>query len=259
MPTVTSTDGTGIEYELSGAGPVVVFIGSGPTDRTSNAELAGLLAGSCTVINYDRRGRGGSGDTAPYAVEKEIEDLQAVVDAAGAPVSLFGDSGGAFLAFRAVAGGMRVDRIAVWEAPYIVPGSRPPVPDDYAEQQAALATAGDSGAMAELFLGTAVGMPAEFVAGLKAGPYWSFLADAASPALVYDAQLAGDFGIDSAQQAKVSCPVLILDGNTTPWLSETADALAKMTPGAVRQTLDGQQHNVEAAVLAPALSAFFAG
>jgi alpha-beta hydrolase superfamily lysophospholipase len=257
MSTVLSIDGTGIEYDRSGEGPVVILIGAGPTDRSANAELASLLTQSCTVINYDRRGRGGSGDTAPYSVDKEVEDLRAVADAAGEPVSLFGTSGGTFLAFRAVAGGMAVERIAVWEPPYILPGSRPPVPADYAQQQTALAERGDTSAMAELFLRTAVGMPPEFVAGLKDGPYWEFLAAAASPALVYDAELAGDFAIDPDQQAKVSCPVLVLDGNSTPWLSEAAEAVVKVTPDAVRQTLDGQQHNVEASALAPALSAFF--
>lgn len=257
MATVKSADGTQIYYEATGSGPAVVLICAGPTDRNSNAELAGLLSESCTVINYDRRGRGDSGDTAPYSVDREIEDLHAVVEAAGGTVALFGNSGGAFLAFGAVAGGMPCDRIAVWEPPYILPGSRPPVPVDYADQQAALAEKDDRGAMAELFLVTAVGMPAEVVAGLRQGPYWGFLEMAASPALVYDAQLAGDFAIDKQQQSRVTCPVLVVDGATTPWLSQAADAVADSTPGAVRETLPGQQHNVEATALAPALARFY--
>jgi alpha-beta hydrolase superfamily lysophospholipase len=193
-----------------------VLICAGPTDRSSNAELADLLAASCTVINYDRRGRGRSGDTAPYSVDREIEDLQAVVDSAAGPVGLFGTSGAAFLAFRAAASGVPCVSIAVWEPPYILPGSRPPVPDDYADRQAELAEKGDTGAMAELFLVTAVGMPAQMVTGMRQAPFWKFMEAAASPALVYDAQLAGDFRLDPAQQAKVTCPVLVLDGGTTP-------------------------------------------
>lgn len=257
MATVKSADGTPIDYEVSGSGPTVVLICAGPTDRNSNAELAQLLTDSCTVVNYDRRGRGASGDTPPYSVEREVEDLWAVVETAGGPASLFGNSGGAFLAFRAVAGGMPCERIAVWEAPYVLPGSRPPVPDDYADQQAALAAKGDAGAMAELFLVTAVGMPAEVVAGMRQGPYWGYLEAAASPALVYDAQLAGDFSLDPQQQSRISCPVLVLDGATTPWISEAADALADATPAAKRQTLTGQPHNADAAALAPALARFF--
>lgn len=253
----TSSDGTRIEYDKSGSGPTVLLIGAGPTDRSSNADLAELLSASCTVVNYDRRGRGGSGDTLPYRVLREIEDLQAVADAVGGPVSLFGTSGGALLAFKAAAAGMPVARIAAWEPPFIPAGSREPVPADYADQQAALSRQGDLAGMVELFLTTAVGMPGEFVGGMRQGPFWQFLEAAASPALVYDAQLAGDFGVDAEQQAKVTCPVLVLDGGTTPWLTEAADATAKATPRSVRRTLSGQQHNVEAGALAPALAEFF--
>ena len=257
MTSVRSADGTTIDFEITGSGPTVVLICAGPTDRNSNAELAGLLAGSCTVVNYDRRGRGASGDTPPYAVEREIDDLRAVVEAAGGRVGLFGSSGGAFLAFRAVANGMACERIAVWEPPYVLPDTRPPVPADYADQQAELAEKGDTGAMAELFLVTAVGMPAEMVAGMRQDPSWAYLEAAAAPALVYDAQLAGDFAIDTQQQSHIRCPVLVVDGATTPWLTQAADAVAAATPTAVRQTLAGQHHNVQASVLAPALARFF--
>ncbi len=258
MSDITSADGTRIEYDQTGSGPAVILISAGPTDRNSNAELAGLLADSCTVINYDRRGRGGSGDTAPYSVDREVEDLRVVAEAAGGPVSLFGTSGGAFLAFRAAAAGMPCTSVAAWEPPYIMEGSRPPVPADYAEQQASLAKQGDPGAMVELFMASAVGMPPEFVAGMRQAPFWGFLEAAASPALVYDAELAGDFSLDTGELAKVSCPVLVLDGGTTPWLSHAADAVAAAAPAAARQTLTGQQHNVEATALAPALARFFA-
>ncbi|WP_328519892.1 hypothetical protein [Kribbella sp. NBC_00359] len=156
-----------------------------------------------------------------------------------------------------MANGLAVRRIAAWEPPYILPGTRPPAPADYAEQQAALAAAGDRSGMAELFLSKAVGLPPEFVKPLMEGPYWGFLEAAASPALVYDAQLAGDFALDVKQQANVGCPVLILDGGTTEWLTKTADAVADASPHSTRQTLHGQQHNVEAAALVDPLVAFF--
>jgi hypothetical protein len=111
--------------------------------------------------------------------------------------------------------------------------------------------------MAELFLVTAVGMPAEMVAGMRQAPFWGFMEAAASPALVYDAQLAGDFRLDPEQQAKLICPVLVLDGGTTPWLTQASEAVAAATQTAERQTLARQPHNVAAEALAPALSAFF--
>ena len=257
MPTVTSADGTRIEHDRTGAGPTVIIIGAGPNDRNANAELAGLLATRCTVINYDRRGRGGSGDTQPYSPDREIEDLRAVADAAGAPVSLFGTSGGAFIAFRAVAAGMPVERIAVWEPPYPSSVSGPAVPPDYLQQQKALADRGHGGDMVELFLTAAVGLPAEVVAGMRQAPFWAVLEAAANPALVYDAEIAGDFAIPVDQLARLDCPVLVLDGGTTPWLTRCSDAVAEALPKADRKTLAGQQHNVEATALTPALADYF--
>src|SRR2546423_14641652 len=106
MPKAISADGTQLDYDESGSGPTVVLINAGPTDRNSNAELAGLLSGSCRVINYDRRGRGGSGDTAPYSVDREVEDLEAVARRAGGEVAPFGRPRGAVLAVPAVAAGL---------------------------------------------------------------------------------------------------------------------------------------------------------
>lgn len=259
MSIATSADGTRIDYETAGDGPTVILICAGPNDRNSNAELAGLLASTCRVVNYDRRGRGASGDTAPYSVEREVEDLRAVADAVRGEhgVNVFGTSGGAFLAFRAAADGMPVDSLAVWEPPYILPGTRPAVPADYADQQAKLAADDRRGEMVELFMTDAVGMPAEVVAGMKQAPFWEFVEQAASPALVYDAQLAGDFSLDPDQLANVACPVLVLQGGTTGWLTAAAEGVSGALPAAQSQTLTGQPHNVDAKVLAPALSDFF--
>lgn len=258
MPTVTSADGTRIDYDQTGAGPAVIVIGAGPTDRTANAELAGLLATRCTVVNYDRRGRGGSGDTPPYTPDREVEDLRAVAGAAGGPVSVFGSSGGAFIAFRAAAAGMPVERIAVWEPPYPGSVSGPAVPTDYKQRLKVLADKGRHGDMVELFLTAAVGMPAEVVDGMRQAPFWPSLEAAANPALLYDAELAGDFTVPVDQLARVDRPVLVLDGGTAPWMTRSADAVAKALPNADRKTLVGQRHNVEAAVLAPALADYFA-
>ena len=254
MPSTTSADGTVIDFDQLGDGPAVILICAGPTDRNSNGELAGLLAASCTVFNYDRRGRGQSGDTAPYSVQREIEDLDAVITAAGGSAAVFGNSGGAFLAVQAVAKGLPITKLAFWEPPYIIEGTRPAVPADYREQQEKLLAEGRPGDMVELFLTKAVGMPAEVVAGMRQAPFWPYM-EPTAPALVYDAILAGDFSIPD-EVSSIDVPAVVLDGGTTPWLTTSADAVAAKLPNAQRQTLAGQQHNVEAAALAPAVAAF---
>lgn len=262
MSHVISADGTRIEYDRTGdrpAGPAVVLINAGPTDRNANAELAGLLSGSCTVFNYDRRGRGGSGDTTPHSPDREIEDLHAVVTAAGGQAHVFASSGGAFIALPAAAAGVPISSIALWEPPYAVGAGRPPVPSDYAAHMAELSAQNRPGDMVEYFLTAAAGMPAEIVGGMRQAPFWPFLEAAANPGLHYDAVIAGDFSVPTGVLADVPCPVLVLDGGTTPWLTQAADAVAEAAPKSSRQTLTGQQHDVQPSALAPALSAYFTG
>jgi pimeloyl-ACP methyl ester carboxylesterase len=164
------------------------------------------------VLNYDRRGRGDSGDTAPYAVDREYEDLEAVIDAAGGSASLFGNSGGGILALEAAARGLAVTRIAVWEPPYIIDGSRPPVSADYRRQLGDLLAAGRRGDMVELFLTQAAGIPATFVAAIRQSPFWASQ-EAAAHTLVYDADIVGDFSLPAARLAAVKAP---------PWSSTGA-------------------------------------
>jgi pimeloyl-ACP methyl ester carboxylesterase len=127
MPQVTSRDGTSIAYDRQGAGPAVVLVGGGLVDpvsgrpgRWENAPLAAALAGRFTVYNYDRRGRGDSGDTLPYAVDRELEDLQALLDQAGGSAHLYGVSSGGALVLEAAAAGLPTDRLAVYEVPCFV-------------------------------------------------------------------------------------------------------------------------------------------
>jgi pimeloyl-ACP methyl ester carboxylesterase len=167
-----------------------------------NAPFVGLLAPRLTVLNYDRRGRGDSGDTAPYAVDREYEDLEAVIDAAGGSASLFGNSGGGILALEAAARGLAVTRIAVWEPPYIIDGSRPPVPADYRRQLGDLPAAGatwsscpdpgggDPGHLRRLH-------PPVAVLGVAGG---------GGARLVYDADIVGDFSLPAARLATVKAP-----------------------------------------------------
>ena len=256
MSTVVSHDGTVIAFDRSGNGPPLVIVGAGPTDRRAHQPLAALLASRFTVLNYDRRGRGDSGDTAPYTVDREYEDLAAVIGEAGGSAGVFGDSGGGILALEAAARGLPITRLAVWEPPYVIDGSRPPVPQDYREQLAALLAVGRRGDMVELFLTQAVGMPAGAVAPMRRSPFWPSM-ESVAHALVYDAMIVGDFSLPAGRVAGVTAPTLVLDGGQTPWLSAAARAVGDAVPGARRHTLEGQPHNVDAAALAPALVEFF--
>jgi pimeloyl-ACP methyl ester carboxylesterase len=256
MDTVTSADGTTIAFDRAGDGPPVILINAGPTDRTVNAPLVGLLAPHFTVVNYDRRGRGDSGDTAPYAVDREYEDLAAVIGEAGGAACVFGNSGGGILALEAAARGLPITKLAVWEPPIAIDGSRPPLPQDYRERLARLLAAGRRGDMVELFLTQAVGMPTEVVAGMRQAPFWPSM-EAVAHALIYDAMIVEGFSQPTGRVAGVKVPTLVLDGGQTPWLSTAAQAVADAVPDARRRTLQGQPHNVDAAALAPALAAFF--
>jgi hypothetical protein len=145
----------------------------------------------------------------------------------------------------------------VWEPPYIIDGSRPPVPADYRRQLADLLAAGRQGDMVELFLTQAAGIPAPFVASIRQSPFWASQ-EAVAHALVSDADIVGDFSLPAARLAAVKAPTLVVDGGQTPWLSTSADAVADALPDARRRTLEGQPHNVDAAALAPVLAEFLA-
>jgi pimeloyl-ACP methyl ester carboxylesterase len=255
MDKVISKDGTPIVFDQVGEGPAVVLIGGGPTTRVVNTAVAELLAPSFRVLNYDRRGHGDSGDTAPYTVDREFEDLDALIAAAGGSAYVYGTSGGAMIALEAAARGLAISRLVVWEPPYIVDDSRPPVPADYLQQLTDLLAAGRRGDMLELFFTKAANLPAEFVSPMRQSPFWSAMEDLA-PTLVYDAMLTGDFSLPTKRIASVTVPTLVLDGGTTPWLSNAARAVADTLPDARRRTLHGQPHNVEPAAIAPVLAEF---
>ncbi len=265
MDTVTSKDGTTIAFDRSGEGPAIVLVGGAFQHRAidpSTARLAELLAPSFTVYHYDRRGRGDSGDTAPYAVEREIEDIDALIQDAGGSASLFGMSSGAVLALDAAAHGLAVTKLALYEPPFVVDDSRPPVPQDYTERLTGLLVEGRRGDAVELFMTEAVGMPAEAVAPMRGGPFWSPLEDVAHT-LPYDAAIMGDTQsgspLPAGRWAAVTAPTLVIDGGASPdWARNAVAALAQALPIAERRTLIGQTHQVDPEVLAPELEAFLA-
>ena len=257
MNRLTSSDGTTIAFDLLGDGPPVILVCGGSTDRTANAGEAELLAEHFTVFNYDRRGRGDSGDKAPYAVEREVEDLDAVIAAAGGSASVYGTSSGAALALEAAASGLAITKLALWEPPFIVEG-RPRPPADTARILTELVAAGRRGDAVEYFMANVVGLPPEFVPEAKKAPWWP-AQEALAHTLAYDATIMGDYSLPTERAASVMVPTLVIDGGTSfPWIRKTAQAIADVIPETQRRTLEGQTHNVAAEAIAPELVEFFA-
>jgi pimeloyl-ACP methyl ester carboxylesterase len=257
MEQVTSKDGTTIAFDRLGEGPAVILVSGGSVDRSSLAALADLLSRHFTAFNYDRRGRGPSGDTPPYAVEREVEDIDAVVGAAGGSAYLFGSSSGAALALEAARQlPNRITKLALWEPPYI-PEGFPRPPADTAKTFSDLVAAGKRGDAAEYFMAKVVGMPPEFVAQARSSPWWP-AQEALAHTLAYDATIMGDYVLPTERAAQVTIPTVVLDGGASfPFLHPTALALAAALPNGRQQTLEGQSHDVAAEVLAPALTEFF--
>jgi alpha-beta hydrolase superfamily lysophospholipase len=262
MQRVVSEDGTQIAVERVGTGAPLVIVGGALSTRASNSLLVEVLADKFSVLSYDRRGRGDSGDTDEYAVEHEVADLAAVVSLAGDAVSVFGSSSGGNLALRAAGAGLQIDRLALWEPNFLADASRPALPADYVDHLNALVAEGRRGDAVEYFMTAAVGVPAEFVSPMREMPFFAGM-EAVAHTLAYDGRVVGAAmaGRPPAPDdfAAVRIPTLILDGGTTPWLSAGADALAAALPDAKRRTLHGQPHDVDALALAPALRDYFSG
>jgi pimeloyl-ACP methyl ester carboxylesterase len=258
MKKAISKDGSSIVYDQLGKGPAVILVCGGSVDRASNAPLAALLAKHFTVFNYDRRGRGGSGDTPPYAVEREVEDIDAIVAAAGAAAFLYGTSSGAALALEAtrkLSG--KITRLALWEPPYFVDESSPRPPADTAWTFTELVSAGLRGDAVEFFMAKVVGMAPEFVAEARKAPWWQ-AQEAIAHTLAYDATIMGDYSLPAERIAAINVPTIVIDGGASfPFIRATADAIAKILPNGQRHTLEGQTHNVAPEAIAPVLIKFF--
>jgi pimeloyl-ACP methyl ester carboxylesterase len=253
----TSQDGTRIAYDRLGDGPAVVLVSGGSVDRSSNAGLAEELASGYTVFNYDRRGRGPSGDTQPYAVQREIEDIDAVIEAAGGKAHLYGSSSGAALALLAAAAGSRVEKLALWEPPYIVDESRPRPDPNTAQIYRDLVAQDRRGDAVEYFMGKVVGMPEDFVASARTQPWWQWT-ESLAHTLAYDAEIMGDYSLPVDKIRSLSVPTLILVGAASfGFMGPAAEAIEKELPNAQIRTLEGQEHNVDPTVLGPALAEFF--
>ncbi len=258
MNKVTSSDGTTIAFDRLGDGPAVILVCGASTDSMANAPLAALLAEHFTVFNYDRRGRGDSGDTTPYAVEREVEDIDAVIAAAGGSASVYGTSSGGALALEAAAGGLAVTKLALWEPPYILDESRRP-PADLVERYDEMIAAGRRGDAVEFFMAKVVGLPPDFVAYARTQPFWQEQ-EALAHTLAYDATVMGDYSLPVERAAALTAPTLVMAGGASfPFMRETAQALAEVIPDAQTRILDDQEHNVAPEALAAVLEEFFAG
>jgi len=262
MDTITSPDGTTIAYDKQGEGPALILVDAALITRSSGSkpELAKLLAAHFTVYSYDRRGRGDSGDTLPYAVGREIEDIETLIDAGGGPAFLYGNSSGAALAMlAAVTLGGKVSKLAMYEAPY---NDDPDAQRAWSQYISAMTEAladGRRGDAVALFMAY-VGTPAEQIDGMRRAPFWAGM-EAVAPTLAYDhaAILGQNSSVPIDMAGRVQVPTLVMSGSASfPFMHGTARALSRAMPQGELRTLEGQTHDVNPGVLAPVLTEFFA-
>ncbi|MEO5875486.1 MAG: alpha/beta hydrolase [Streptosporangiaceae bacterium] len=259
MNTVTSSDGTSIAYDRTGGGAPVILIGGAFSYRRFPGflKLADLLSPDFTVYNYDRRGRGDSGDTAPYAVEREIEDLDAMIKEAGGAAHVFGMSSGAALAITAAAQGSDIRSLALYEPPYMVgdEGHRPPA--DSAEHLDRLVADGRRSEAARYFFTQVMGAPAFVAVIMRLLPVWKRLT-AVAHTLPHDHAIMGDFSFPAERVAGIDVPTVAIAGGKSPaTLVAATRAVAAANPRIGLELLEGQNHNVDFKVLAPAIADHF--
>ena len=263
MSTVTSRDGTAIAFEHLGSGPPLILVDGALCSRAFGPmpKLAPLLAERFRVYLYDRRGRGGSSDIKPYAKEREVEDLDALIGEAGGSAHVLGLSSGAGLALEAAASGLAIEKLAVYEPPYMISpaDSARHAKAAHEAQLTRLLAAGRRGDAVKYFMRDMVGVPAVFVFMMRFMPgVWSKL-EAAASTLPYDAAIMGDFSLPAQRLARVRTPTLVIGGEKSEArLRAAVDAAAKAIPHARLRTLKGQTHNVKPEVLTPVVTEFFA-
>jgi len=259
MKTVTSKDGTSIAYDKLGSGFPVILVDGALCSRAFGpmSKLAQLLSPHFTVINYDRRGRNGSGDTAPYAPEREIEDIEALINEAGGSAFVAGVSSGAALALAAAASGLNIKKLALYEAPFMVDKSGHQPPPDSLAQLKAMISENRRGDAVKFFIKDMVGVPAFMVFIMGIMPIFSKL-KAVAHTLPYDATIMGDFSLPVKMAASVKVPTLVGGGEKSPVsMQNSVKQLAGVIPNSELKMFKGQTHNISVKVLAPALIEFF--
>ncbi|HLP24339.1 MAG TPA: alpha/beta hydrolase [Acidobacteriota bacterium] len=259
MATVTSRDGVKIAFEKTGSGPALILVGGALSSRSGGKPLAARLAEHFTVYVFDRRGRGDSTDAPAYAVEREIDDLAALIAEAGGSACLYGVSSGAALALQAAAklGPDKVSKLALYEPPYGLDDEKQRA--EFAAQKRRvneLIETGEPGDAATYFM-AAIGMPPQVLEKLKSSPEWDAMKKI-DFTLAYDYVVLGDGTVPEVIARSIAVPTLVLDGEKTmDFMHATADRLATLIPGAERKTLAGQTHQAAPEVTAPVLTEFF--
>lgn len=257
MDIVRSQDGTAIAFDRVGEGPPIILVLGAFNDRATGAPLAAALQDRFSVVTYDRRGRGDSGDIPPYAVEREVEDLEAIIDEVGGSAAVFGYSSGAVLSLMAAARRLAITRLALYDLPLSAEGARIERPEDLATRLAGLVEADRRGDAVALFQTQGVGLPADVVDQVRQAPFWPAL-EAMAHTLIYETEIVGDGSLPVDLAASVAVPTLaIAGGESFPFMRETPLALATIMPDARACVLEGQSHDIVPHALAPVLEEFF--
>jgi pimeloyl-ACP methyl ester carboxylesterase len=262
LASVKSADGTSIAYEKTGKGPALILVGGAFCDRTaptSGTPLAALLAHRFTVLSYDRRGRGDSGDTPPSAVDREVQDLSALITAAGGSAFVFGNSSGGLLALDAAIQGLAIPKLVLYEPPVILDASRAKVFEALATQLDEAAAEGRRAEAVERYFTQVMQLPEPAVARMRASPMWTGL-ERLAHTLGHDLRITARGAQRLAQVPAVRSAALVMDGGASPpWMREAIQTLARAIPGARHRTLEGQTHAVDPGALAQALETFLDG
>jgi pimeloyl-ACP methyl ester carboxylesterase len=256
MPKLTSSDGTTIAYDKRGRGPLLLLVLGALNKRGSGKKLADLLADHFTVVSYDRRGRGDSTDTPPYSIDKEVADIEALIDELGGSAYLYGHSSGAVLALLAAANlGPKVTGLALYEVPYNAAAQAARAAESYRKELHGLLTKDQRAEAVALFV-KSVGVSDKQIEAMKRLPMWKGLT-AMAPTLAYDTiELMQRYPAIDMTAIKVRA--LVMHGGASPaFMADTAQSLSQALPHAEPRTLDGQSHDVKAEELAPVLTGFF--
>jgi pimeloyl-ACP methyl ester carboxylesterase len=266
MKTVQSKDGTTIAFDQLGEGPALILVAgaSGVRRHYMVVELAEMLAAYFTIYNYDRRGRGDSSDTLPYGVQREIEDIEALIDHAGGSAFVYGVSSGAALVLEAASAlPGKIEKIVLYEPPFVLDGSHPPLPENYVQNLTEYSATGRRGDAVALFL-SVVGVPEEYISQMKTEPGWAEM-EAVAHTLAYDGtimdeNMSGKMFSDTTIQrwSAATCPTLVLaGGNSEPFFRHSGQVLADVLPNARFEVVPEQDHAIASAVLTPYLVEFF--